>query len=117
MGDSKLSTAEQKPELSLNLLCGLLYSSDSRTISGRPHRGSQHDLSFTKFQQSAKKNVLTCRMECALRGTEQDHFGRYGIIWTNEQVTFAPFPRDRYPATGHPLPDLPPHRCVPSRDS
>src|SRR5579862_9000583 len=32
-----------------------------------------------------------------------------------EQVTFPPLPRDRHPATGHPLPDLPPYRRVPAR--
>ena len=38
-----------------------------------------------------------------------------GIIEVNEQVTFPPFPCDRYPSTGHPLPDLSSHRRVPAR--
>jgi hypothetical protein len=33
----------------------------------------------------------------------------------NEQVTFPPLPCDRYPAAGHPLRDLPPHRGVLAR--
>jgi transposase len=49
--------------------------------------------------------------------TGQDHSGGSGIIEVNEQVTFAPFPCDRYPSAGHPLPDLPPHCRVPSRRS
>src|ERR1035437_5910281 len=45
----------------------------------------------------------------------QDHSGGAGIIEANEQVTFPPLSCDRYPAAGHPLPDLPPHRGVPAR--
>ena len=45
----------------------------------------------------------------------QDHSGWAGIMEANEQVTFPPLPCDRYPAAGHPLPDLPPHRGVPAR--
>ena len=41
---------------------------------------------------------------CASGG--QGHFGGYGIIEVDEQVTFASFPRDRYPAAGYPLPVL-----------
>ena len=44
----------------------------------------------------------------------QDHSGGPGIIEANEQITFPPLPCDRYPSTGHPLPDLPPHRRVPA---
>ena len=40
---------------------------------------------------------------------------RAGIIEANEQVVFPPLPCDRYPAAGHPLPDLPPYRGVPAR--
>jgi hypothetical protein len=46
--------------------------------------------------------------------TRQNHSGGAGIIEANEQVTFASLPRDRHPATGHPLPDLPPHRALPA---
>ena len=35
----------------------------------------------------------------------------------DEQVRFPPFPGERYPSSGHPLPDLPPHRRVPARRS
>jgi len=45
----------------------------------------------------------------------QDHSGGAGIVETYEQVIFPPFPCDRYPAAGHPLPDLPAHRGVPAR--
>jgi hypothetical protein len=48
-------------------------------------------------------------------GSGQDHSGWAGIMEANEQVTFPPLPCDRYPAAGHPLPDLPPHRGVPAR--
>lgn len=47
-------------------------------------------------------------------GTEQDHSGGPGIIEANEQIIFTPLPRDRHPATGHPLPDLPPHCRLPA---
>jgi len=30
--------------------------------------------------------------------------------------TEVPLPRDRYPSSGHRLPDLPPHRRLPARD-
>jgi hypothetical protein len=49
------------------------------------------------------------------RSVVQDHSAGPGIIESNEQVTFPPLPRDRYPASGHPLPDLPPHRGLPAR--
>jgi hypothetical protein len=38
-----------------------------------------------------------------------------GIIEAYEQVIFPPLSCDRYPAAGHPLPDLPAHRGVPAR--
>src|ERR1700691_1782041 len=45
----------------------------------------------------------------------RDHSGWAGILEANEQAPFPPFPCDRYPAAGHPLPDLPLHRRVPAR--
>jgi hypothetical protein len=33
---------------------------------------------------------------------------------SDEQVQFPPFPRDRYPSSGHALPGLPPNRRVPA---
>ena len=51
----------------------------------------------------------------AAQAQGKGHSGWAGIIEANEQVTFPPLPCDRYPAAGHPLPDLPPHRRVPAR--
>ena len=39
-----------------------------------------------------------------------------GIMGCDAQFTFPPLPRDRYPSSGHPLPDLPPHHRVPARE-
>ncbi len=33
----------------------------------------------------------------------------------NEQFKYPPLPGDRHPSSGHPLPDLPPHRRLPAR--
>ena len=49
---------------------------------------------------------------CAWRTQGQSRWT--GIMEANEQVQFPPFPRDRYPSSGHALPDLPPYRRVPS---
>src|SRR5690348_15040589 len=48
-------------------------------------------------------------------GGQREHRARSlrgpGMIEANEQVTFPPLPCNRYPASGYPLPDLPPYRC------
>ena len=49
------------------------------------------------------------------RSTVQEHSAGPGIIGSNERVIFSPVPCDRYAASGHPLPDLPPHRRLPAR--
>jgi len=46
--------------------------------------------------------------------TGHDHSAGPGIIEANEQVTFPSLPCDYYPSSGHPLPNLPPHRRVPA---
>src|SRR5580704_7903319 len=59
----------------------------------------------------------TCRVVCARRGQAEVKITPAGLasLKVNEQVTFPPLPCDRYPSSGHPLPDLPPHRRVPAR--
>jgi hypothetical protein len=55
------------------------------------------------------------RSACGSTNSGQDHSVGAGIMEANEQVTSPPLPCDRYPAAGHPLRDLPPHRGVPAR--
>ena len=49
-------------------------------------------------------------------GARQGHCDGAGIMRGDEQFKFPPLPGDRHPASGHALPDLPPHRRVPARD-
>ena len=55
--------------------------------------------------------VPDCRVACVRR----EHQAR--SLRRPEQVTFPPLAGDRYPASGHPLPHLPPHRRVPARSA
>ena len=48
----------------------------------------------------------------ALRG----HCGGTGTTGGDGQVRFPALPRDRHPSSGHPLPDMPPHRRLPARE-
>jgi uncharacterized protein YdeI (YjbR/CyaY-like superfamily) len=50
------------------------------------------------------------------RGTGQGPCDGAGIITGDEQVTFPALPRDHHPASGHALPDLPPHRRAQARE-
>jgi len=50
------------------------------------------------------------------RGTGQGPCDGAGIIRGDEQVTFPALPRDHHPASGHALPDLPPHRRAQARE-
>jgi hypothetical protein len=49
------------------------------------------------------------------RAWRPGHSGRAGIIRSDEHVTFPPFPGDRHPSAGHPLPDLRPYPRLPAR--
>jgi hypothetical protein len=48
------------------------------------------------------------------RSARQGHSGEAGIIRGDEHVKFPALPCDHHPASGHALPDLPPHRRVPA---
>ena len=56
---------------------------------------------------------MPCGRAC---GARQGHYGGAGIIRCDEQLKFPPLPCDRYPSSGHALPDLSPHRRLPARE-
>jgi hypothetical protein len=55
------------------------------------------------------------RVECMRHKLRAYHSDRARIIDANEQVAFPSLLCDRYPAAGHPLPGLLPHRRIPDR--